>query len=257
MAGAGGRCCEPWCAARVRHGGATLVYVLCLLVIILLLGISAAQMALQGEKAARGERDRQIAFQAAEEALVDAQNDIEGLPGAPGRSSLFAPGSAAGFADGCGEGGALGLVKALHRREGVGVVAADLEAAHVDAETTQGVGQHELAAEDADGAGQGRGLGHDPVGFRTDPIAARGRIGPHGDDHRLARRLGRAHGGQDLFRGLGRTARRGDAEDDGLHGLVLYGVIDGLGRIVGTDVRARAEGRGPNYLPNLMNWTIT
>jgi len=83
--------------------------VLCLLVIILLLGISAAQMALQGEKAARGERDRQIAFQAAEEALMDAQNDIEGLPGAPGRSSLFAPGSAAGFADGCGEGGALGL----------------------------------------------------------------------------------------------------------------------------------------------------
>jgi type IV pilus assembly protein PilX len=85
------------------------VYVLCLLVIILLLGISAAQMALQGEKAARSERDRQIAFQAAEEALVDAQNDIEGLPGAPGRSSLFVPGSAAGFADGCGEGGALGL----------------------------------------------------------------------------------------------------------------------------------------------------
>ena len=85
------------------------MYVLCLLVIILLLGISAAQMALQGEKAARGERDRQIAFQAAEEALVDAQNDIEGSPGAPGRSSLFAPGSAAGFTDGCGEGGALGL----------------------------------------------------------------------------------------------------------------------------------------------------
>lgn len=86
-----------------------MVYVLCLLVIILLLGISAAQMALQGEKAARGERDRQIAFQAAEEALVDAQNDIEGLPGGPGRASLFAPGSAAGFATGCGEGGALGL----------------------------------------------------------------------------------------------------------------------------------------------------
>src|SRR5450830_2001187 len=94
---------------RARRCGATLVYVLCLLVVILLLGISVAQMALQGEKAARGERDRQIALQAAEEALVDAQNDIEGLPGAPGRSSLFAPGSAAGFADGCGEGGALGL----------------------------------------------------------------------------------------------------------------------------------------------------
>ena len=92
-----------------REGGATLVYVLCLLIVILLLGVSAAQMALQGEKAARGERDRHVAFQAAEEALMDAQNDIEGLPGAPGRSSLFAPGSAAGFVEDCGDGGALGL----------------------------------------------------------------------------------------------------------------------------------------------------
>jgi type IV pilus assembly protein PilX len=109
MACMGASGCLSGCAAGARERGATLVYVLCLLVIILLLGISAAQMALQGEKAARGERDRQIAFQAAEEALVDAQNDIEGLPGAPGRSSLFASGSAAGFAVGCGEGGALGL----------------------------------------------------------------------------------------------------------------------------------------------------
>lgn len=96
-------------AVAARDDGATLVYVLCLLIVILLLGVSAAQMALQGEKAARGERDRHVAFQAAEEALMDAQNDIEGLPGAPGRSSLFAPGSAAGFVDGCGDGGALGL----------------------------------------------------------------------------------------------------------------------------------------------------
>ena len=109
MAGAGVRRCSGCCVSGGQGRGATLVYVLCLLVIILLLGISAAQMALQGEKSARGERDRQIAFQAAEEALMDAQKDIEGLPGAPGRSSLFAPGSAAGFADGCGEGGTLGL----------------------------------------------------------------------------------------------------------------------------------------------------
>ncbi|MDN2712708.1 PilX N-terminal domain-containing pilus assembly protein [Janthinobacterium sp. SUN118] len=105
MASAGASCGSPVCLQR----GATLVYVLCLLVVILLLGISAAQMALLGEKAARGERDRYIAFQAAEEALMDAQNDIEGLPGAPGRSSLFAPGSAAGFTVGCGDGGELGL----------------------------------------------------------------------------------------------------------------------------------------------------
>lgn len=96
-------------AVSVYMCGATLVYVLCLLVVILLLGVSAAQMALQAEKAARGARDRHVAFQAAEEALMDAQNDIEGLPGAPGRSGLFAPGSAAGFAQACGQGNELGL----------------------------------------------------------------------------------------------------------------------------------------------------
>ena len=87
-----------------RECGATLVFALCLLVAILLLGVSAAQMALQGERSARGERDRQIAFQAAEEALMDAEHDIEGLPGAPGRSTLFAADSAAGFAEGCAGG---------------------------------------------------------------------------------------------------------------------------------------------------------
>lgn len=92
--------------------GAALVVVLFLLVAILLLGASAAQLALQGEKAARGERDWQIAFQAAEEALMDAENDIEGRPGAPGRGAMFAPDSALGFVDGCGAGAnnvALGL----------------------------------------------------------------------------------------------------------------------------------------------------
>lgn len=92
--------------------GVALVVVLFLLVAILLLGASAGQLALQGEKAARGERDWQIAFQAAEEALMDAENDIEGMPGVAGRGALFAPDSALGFVDGCGAGAnsvALGL----------------------------------------------------------------------------------------------------------------------------------------------------
>ena len=95
---------RPEPVGRARERGATLVFALCLLVAILLLGVSAAQMALQGERSARGERDRQIAFQAAEEALMDAEHDIEGLPGAPGRSTLFAADSAAGFAEGCAGG---------------------------------------------------------------------------------------------------------------------------------------------------------
>ncbi len=106
-----------------------------------------------------------------------------------------------------GEGRALALIETLRRREGVGVVAADRQAAHVDAETAQRIGQHELAAEDADRAGQGRGLGHDPVGLGADPVAAGRRIGAHRHHHRLARRLGRAHGGQNLLRRFRRAAR--------------------------------------------------
>jgi type IV pilus assembly protein PilX len=93
---------HPRCPKKAR--GAALVVVLSMLIVVLLLGASAAQMALQGEKAARAERDRHLAFQAAEAALIDAENDIEGSPGAPGRSAMFAADSALGFVDGCGVG---------------------------------------------------------------------------------------------------------------------------------------------------------
>src|SRR5690606_23145881 len=56
-----------------------------------------------------------------------------------------------------------------------------------------------------------------------------------------ARRLGRADRGEDLFGRLGRAARGGDAEDDGLHVLVLDGVVEGFGEVVGADGRAAAE----------------
>jgi type IV pilus assembly protein PilX len=88
---------------KIEHGAA-LVLVLGTLIVVLLLGASAAQLALQGEKAARGERDRHIAFQAAEAALTDAENDIEGHAGAPGRSAIFSPDSAQGFVSACGVG---------------------------------------------------------------------------------------------------------------------------------------------------------
>lgn len=84
---------------RREQQGATLVFALCMLVVMLLLGVSAAQLALQGARSSRAERDRHIAFQAAEEALMDAQIDIEGRPGAPGRSAAFD--SAASFASDC------------------------------------------------------------------------------------------------------------------------------------------------------------
>lgn len=108
---------------RVSQAGAALLMALCILIAVVLLGISAAQLALQGERAARGERDRHIAFHAAEEALMDAENDIEGSPAMPGRSALFAPDSALGFVDGCGAGASnasLGLC--LHAADGAAPV---------------------------------------------------------------------------------------------------------------------------------------
>jgi type IV pilus assembly protein PilX len=57
--------------------GITLVTTLIMMIGIMLIGASAANLALQGERGARGDRDRQIALQAAEAGLLDAETDIE------------------------------------------------------------------------------------------------------------------------------------------------------------------------------------
>lgn len=82
--------------------GVSLLVSLTMLVAVLILGTSAAQLALQSERASRNDRDRQIAFQAAEAALMDAELDIENSPvPTASRSSLFSKNSALGFpADG-------------------------------------------------------------------------------------------------------------------------------------------------------------
>ena len=83
---------------RAAQAGISLVIVLILLFASVLLGTSAAVIALQAEKASRGDRDRQSAFQAAEAALIDAQLDIDtaGSPGAI-RTEPFSPSGALGF----------------------------------------------------------------------------------------------------------------------------------------------------------------
>lgn len=94
-----------------RATGAALLTVLCVLLAVLVIGVSAAQMALNAEKSARNERDRHIALQAAEAGLADAERDIEGGndPASP-RAALFVSGSALGFVEGCGRDNAnLGL----------------------------------------------------------------------------------------------------------------------------------------------------
>jgi type IV pilus assembly protein PilX len=86
----------------------TLVVSLLMLAAVLLLAASSAGVALMGERSARAERDRHIALQAAEDALMDAELEIEGAAAVPAerRAVLRAPDS---FAAGCGSGVALGL----------------------------------------------------------------------------------------------------------------------------------------------------
>lgn len=88
-----------------RSGGAALVTVLFVMVAVLIVAVAAVNAALDGEKSARDERDRHIALQAAEAALVDAERDIEALDSTAARAAMFGPGSALGFVDGCGRSG--------------------------------------------------------------------------------------------------------------------------------------------------------
>jgi type IV pilus assembly protein PilX len=84
---------------RIR--GIALLACLVMLVVVLMLGLSASRLAIEAELSSRNERDRQVAFQAAEAALEDAQRDIEQSTGA--RGLLFSDG-APRFDAGCGAG---------------------------------------------------------------------------------------------------------------------------------------------------------
>lgn len=89
-------------SARQRQRGVTLVIVLILLVIVTLLGVGAARIALLSERSTRNERDYQVAWQAAEAALMDAQFDIRG-PNADAkqRVALFNENNTSVFLPGC------------------------------------------------------------------------------------------------------------------------------------------------------------
>lgn len=102
----------PFARLRLKQTGSALLVSLVMLIIVLLLGISAAQIAIQGEKASRNDRDRQIALQAAEAGLLDAELDIEGSPDKDkGRSDIFTSDGGSGFPEsGCATGSSfLGL----------------------------------------------------------------------------------------------------------------------------------------------------
>ena len=61
-----------------KQFGSSLMVVLIMLSIIMVIGLISTKLALFSERSARNDRDRQIAFQAAEAALLDAELDIMG-----------------------------------------------------------------------------------------------------------------------------------------------------------------------------------
>lgn len=101
---------NPGMRVRSKHRGFSLITTLILLVVVTVLGIGASQMVLLSERSTRFDRDQQIAFQAAEAALIDAEFDIRGPnTSANQRMASFTATSGVDFADGCGTGTSRGL----------------------------------------------------------------------------------------------------------------------------------------------------
>jgi len=104
---------------QTRQRGITLPVTMLLLLAALTIGASAAQMAMLGEKAARAERDRLIAFQSAEDALMDAERDINAGLGRPAE----APAQAWQAVDLAGDGGTeFGALTGAAMRTGEGTM---------------------------------------------------------------------------------------------------------------------------------------
>ncbi|MFZ6849858.1 pilus assembly PilX family protein [Undibacterium sp. RuRC25W] len=88
---------------RVYSSGFSLVISMVMLVVILLLSVSLAYLSLQSERAARNNRDRQVAMTAAEAALRDAESDIDSQASI-GRSLIFDASSNLFFEEECARG---------------------------------------------------------------------------------------------------------------------------------------------------------
>lgn len=86
-----------------RQTGASLIMVMMILIVVSLLGISGAQIGLMGERGARNDRDMQMAWQAAEAALIDAEFDMTDATAT--RRDLFDGKNRSAFLPGCGTSG--------------------------------------------------------------------------------------------------------------------------------------------------------
>ena len=80
------------CRPRSAQEGASLIVVLLILVVVSILGVGGAQIALMAERGSRNDRDMQMAWQAAEAALIDAERDLTtpaSSASSPARGALF------------------------------------------------------------------------------------------------------------------------------------------------------------------------
>jgi type IV pilus assembly protein PilX len=91
---------------RSPQRGFSLIVVLLILIVTTVLGVGAAQVSLVNERGARNDRDTEVAFQAAEAALLDAESDVLGPnDSAQQRLCLFSSQDVAAFVAGCGGAG--------------------------------------------------------------------------------------------------------------------------------------------------------
>ncbi|SFE10507.1 pilus assembly PilX family protein [Paracidovorax konjaci] len=89
--------------------GASLIIVMLILIVVSIVGVGGIQIATLAERATRSDRDKQIAWQATEAGLLDAEFDILGLPASSGskRDSIFKlkATDVSKFISGCGNSG--------------------------------------------------------------------------------------------------------------------------------------------------------
>jgi len=91
---------------RPPQRGFSLIVVLLILAVATVLGVGAAQVSLVNERGARNDRDTEVAFQAAEAALIDAESDVLGPNDSTRqRLCLFSSQDVTAFVAGCGGAG--------------------------------------------------------------------------------------------------------------------------------------------------------
>jgi len=98
--------------AKDAQHGVSLIMVMLIMVVVSMLGIGGVQIAMMAERGARNDRDMQVAFQAAEAALLDAEFDINNKNASSKRTvNPFDKNSPANLflADCAGTGDSLGL----------------------------------------------------------------------------------------------------------------------------------------------------